>query len=102
LFSRLIIPCDAVSRPVEKSVKDSENRQKNAVVHCWMSQTGTPVPPDVEAVILRCLSKERAQRFQTAAALGEALAACSAAGHWTSAEAARWWQAHSANGRLSG
>jgi eukaryotic-like serine/threonine-protein kinase len=66
------------------------------------SQTVASVPADVEAVVLRCLSKVPAHRFQTAAALGEALAICSVAGHWTFADAARWWQAHSAVGCLSG
>jgi serine/threonine-protein kinase len=63
------------------------------------SQTGAAVPADVEAVLLRCLSKEPSQRYQTAAALGEALATCSVAGDWTTADAARWWQARSAEVR---
>ena len=67
------------------------------LAHTWNpvrppSQTGVLVPPDVEGVILRCLSKEPAQRFQSACALGEALATCSVAGNWTFADAARWWQ----------
>ena len=52
------------------------------------------VPPDVEALVLRCLAKDPNQRFQSASALSAALAACSAAGRWTYADAARWWQLH--------
>ena len=58
------------------------------------SQIVKSVPSDVEALVLRCLAKDPNQRFQSAIALSEALAACSVAGRWTYADAARWWQAH--------
>ncbi len=58
------------------------------------SQLVKSVPLDVEALVLRCLAKEPNQRFQSASALGEALAACSVGGRWTYADAARWWQVH--------
>jgi serine/threonine-protein kinase len=55
------------------------------------------VPADLEAVILRCLAKEPAERFADADALARALAACGDAGGWTEEHAAAWWSAH-ANG----
>jgi eukaryotic-like serine/threonine-protein kinase len=58
------------------------------------SQIVKSVPSDVEALVLRCLAKDPNQRFQSAIALSEALAACSVAGRWIYADAARWWQAH--------
>jgi serine/threonine-protein kinase len=58
------------------------------------SQHRDDVPPDLEAVVLRCLAKPPAERFQTAAALREALDACEAAGRWTRADATRWWDHH--------
>ncbi len=50
------------------------------------------IPADLEQVVLRCLEKNPADRFQTAAELGEALAACTSAGLWTREQATRWWQ----------
>jgi serine/threonine-protein kinase len=50
------------------------------------------VPADVQAVVLRCLSKEQAARFPDVAALDEALSRCACAGEWTSAQAAAWWK----------
>jgi serine/threonine-protein kinase len=58
------------------------------------SQIVKSIPSDVEALVLRCLAKDPNQRFQSASALSEALAACSVAGQWTYADAARWWQLH--------
>ncbi len=58
------------------------------------SHLRSDVPADVEAVVLRCLAKDPADRYPTAAALREALLECVASGSWTSADAARWWQSH--------
>ncbi|MDA1012907.1 MAG: serine/threonine-protein kinase [Planctomycetota bacterium] len=49
------------------------------------------IPPDLEAVIEKALAKKPEDRFQSAADLDAALAACAAAGEWTSREAAAWW-----------
>jgi serine/threonine-protein kinase len=50
------------------------------------------IPADLNGVILRCLEKNPADRFQTAVELGEALAACAAAGLWSQEQATQWWQ----------
>jgi eukaryotic-like serine/threonine-protein kinase len=57
------------------------------------SQRLAGVPPDLEAVILRCLAKDPQARYADARELREALARCSDAGTWTPACAAAWWQA---------
>jgi tRNA A-37 threonylcarbamoyl transferase component Bud32 len=56
------------------------------------SRLRADLPADLEAVILRCLAKNPLDRYESTAALREALAECQAAGAWTPEEAARWWQ----------
>jgi len=58
---------------------------------------GREIPPDLEAVILRCLEKDSANRFPDVMSLHQALAACLCADLWTESAAAEWWQAHSRN-----
>ena len=53
------------------------------------TRRGAPIPADLEAVILRCLAKEPADRPQTAAELGALLDACACPADWHDADAAR-------------
>ena len=50
------------------------------------------IPADLEAVVLRCLEKNPADRFQDAESLERALAACACADQWTRQDAAAWWR----------
>ena len=50
------------------------------------------LPADLQAVVLRCLEKNPADRFADADGLDEALGACACAGSWTSAKATQWWK----------
>jgi serine/threonine-protein kinase len=52
------------------------------------------VPPDLEAVVLRCLEKDPADRYQDAASLARALAECADADGWSAELAAAWWEAN--------
>jgi serine/threonine protein kinase len=71
---------------------------------CLHHVRSTPVPPsqksgrristDLEALILRCLAKNRDDRPANAGALLEALDKCQIEGVWTSQTAALWWKTH--------
>jgi len=50
------------------------------------------VPYDVERIIMRCLAKLPANRFQDMASLDKALGQCECDGKWTEEQAAAWWQ----------
>ena len=52
-----------------------------------------PIPAELDAIIMRCLAKDPADRFQTAEELAEALKAIPVE-RWTQAEAEAWWGAH--------
>ncbi len=49
------------------------------------------LPVDLEKVVLRCLEKKPADRFQDVESLEKALAACECADKWTEDMAAKWW-----------
>lgn len=57
---------------------------------------GTPVPADLEAIVLACLAKDKSDRPKSAGALRDALDACADAGTWSVADATDWWSSHEA------
>lgn len=50
------------------------------------------VPTDLEGIVIRCLAKSPADRFQDVESVGKALAACECAGQWTGEQATAWWR----------
>jgi eukaryotic-like serine/threonine-protein kinase len=50
------------------------------------------VPADLEEIILTCLAKSPADRFDSAKSLRAALSECNGEGLWTRESAATWWQ----------
>ena len=58
------------------------------------SEIADDVPSDLEAVILRCLEKKPADRFQSAEELRSALQSCEAASDWSREAATDWWENH--------
>ena len=56
------------------------------------SQVAEGIPADLERVVLRCLAKDPADRYQDARSLARDLAACACARDWDEDRAAAWWQ----------
>jgi serine/threonine-protein kinase len=50
------------------------------------------VPADLEAIVLRCLSKSPDERYAGVTELEQALAQCRDAGKWNDRAAAEWWR----------
>ena len=50
------------------------------------------VPPDVERIVLRCLARERSDRFDDALSLQRDLSQCDCASEWDGERAALWWE----------
>jgi len=57
-----------------------------------LSHFSSDIPADLERVVMRCLAKDPADRFQNVTSLGEALRQCVAADLWTRQRATEWWQ----------
>ena len=55
-------------------------------------RSASRVPPDLEAVLLQCLRKRREERPVSAAALRDALRACTNVEPWTNVHATEWWR----------
>jgi serine/threonine-protein kinase len=55
------------------------------------ARLGRPLPPALEALVLRCLAKRPDDRPPSAAALAEALDDCPDVPPWTDAAARAWW-----------
>ena len=54
------------------------------------------IPADLEAVVMRCLSKEPDDRYASPRELAEALTACANAGQWNYEKAGDWWRERAA------
>lgn len=56
------------------------------------SQVAEGIPADLERIVLRCLAKDPADRYQDARSLARDLAACACVRDWDEDRAAEWWQ----------
>jgi serine/threonine-protein kinase len=53
---------------------------------------GQPLPEDLERVVMRCLAKSPADRYQTMREVEAALSACTDSGRWTTADSQSAWR----------
>ena len=60
------------------------------------SHVATPIPADLEALVLRCLAKDREARPPSASALRALLLACEDGSRYDRAGATTWWGEHGA------
>jgi len=64
--------------------------------------TDRPIPPELDSLVLACLSKDPAARPQTADELAAQLACVRTGNEWTAARAREWWNTHRpVTGRIS-
>jgi serine/threonine-protein kinase len=52
------------------------------------------VPDDIDLIVMRCLQKSPADRFQSATELAAAIEDCDDFGRWTHEAARAWWREH--------
>ena len=57
-------------------------------------RTENNVPEELDRIILKCLEKDPAQRFQTAMELADALLTCAQPQDWSREHAESWWKLH--------
>ena len=58
------------------------------------TRTEMAIPPELDAVVLSCLAKDRALRPQSARELLQRLEAISFSGNWNETRARTWWNEH--------
>lgn len=57
-------------------------------------RTENEIPEELDRIVLKCLEKDPAKRFQTAMELADALSACVQPHDWDRARAESWWKLH--------
>ncbi len=78
-----------------KPVFDKKGGVAMAAAHIHEPPVPPPgVPDDLSAVVMKCLAKDPAARFQGVRELDRALAACACAADWDHDKAEAWWQAN--------
>lgn len=58
------------------------------------SQWQADIPPDLEAIVMKCLEKKPEDRFESAQKLRQTLLSCSVADLWSRQDAMHWWESY--------
>jgi hypothetical protein len=58
------------------------------------SVTDLEIPPELDAIVMKCLEKDPADRYQTAEEMMEALQALDLGTRWSQGQAREWWELH--------
>jgi serine/threonine protein kinase len=88
-------------------VFDSDTPMKLLVAHVNTpaeppsSRTELPIPPDLDALVMSCLAKNRGERPSSARDLLQRLDAIQLADAWTDGRARQWWDAHLPQSRFT-
>ncbi len=83
-----------------KLVFDESSPVRMAVAHASVEpnppslHTELDIPEELDRIVLRCLAKDPADRFQSVRELRDALEACPTPGTWDRRRAERWWSGH--------
>lgn len=85
-------------RPPFEGTPEEVLRAKLAGAAVPLRERRPDVPADLEAVVMRCLARDPADRYPDVDAVAAALAACRSASAWNDDAAAAWWHHHVAGG----
>ena len=87
---------DAVTFETRVSdVFDKKGGVSMAAAHLHETPVAPPgVPADLAEVVLKCLAKDPADRYQSVKELEQALAACACSADWDHDQAEAWWKAN--------
>ena len=77
-----------------KSIVEICNHQVNSSPVRPSERLGREVSRDLEEILLKCLEKDPADRFQTARDVDDALARSNVAASWTESDASAWWNSY--------